>query len=166
MTVHGETRLIGHLWLWENEAWTARIYMKDHVRMLKIMQSMSEFGGLWKHKHNQHTLVPPKMECGCPSGGGIKNVHIHNPSYGGTQKKNCPCWPSCRPCWGSGILDENHVLMTAEISLQQSTLPGRSVTHTAISSDLTFPLASFTFWKNTHTIAHIYIYRFRKFVNY
>ena len=45
---------------------------------------MLEFGGLWKHKNNQHELVPPKTECGCPSGGGIKNSHIH---YGGTQKK-------------------------------------------------------------------------------
>ena len=33
---------------------------------------MSEFGGLWKHKNNQQALVPPKMECGCPCGGGIK----------------------------------------------------------------------------------------------
>ena len=46
---------------------------------------MSEFGGLWKHEHNQHALVPPKTECGCPSGGGIKNGHIRYPSYGGTQ---------------------------------------------------------------------------------
>ena len=30
---------------------------------------------------------PPKTECGCPSGGGIKNHHIRYPSYGGTQKK-------------------------------------------------------------------------------
>ena len=28
---------------------------------------MSEFCGLWKHEHNQHALVPPKTECGCPS---------------------------------------------------------------------------------------------------
>ena len=45
---------------------------------------MSEFGGLWKHENNQHTLVHPKTECGCPSGGGIKNGHIR---YGGMQKE-------------------------------------------------------------------------------
>ena len=33
---------------------------------------MSEFGGLWKHENNQHALVLTKMECDCPSGGGIK----------------------------------------------------------------------------------------------
>ena len=43
---------------------------------------MSEFGGLWKH-----ALVPLKTECGCPSGGGMKNGHMRYPSYGGTQKK-------------------------------------------------------------------------------
>ena len=48
---------------------------------------MSEFGGLWKHENNQHALVPPKTECGCPSGGGIKHGHIRYPSYGGTQKE-------------------------------------------------------------------------------
>ena len=47
---------------------------------------MSEFGGLWKYENNQHALVSPKTECGCPSGGGIKNDHIGYPSYGGTQK--------------------------------------------------------------------------------
>ena len=30
---------------------------------------------------------PPKTECGCPSGGGIKNGHIRYPSYGGRQKE-------------------------------------------------------------------------------
>ena len=54
---------------------------------------MSEYGGLWKHKNNQHALVPPKTECGCSSGGGIKNCHILYPSYGGTQKnKNKQKW--------------------------------------------------------------------------
>jgi hypothetical protein len=49
---------------------------------------MSEFGGLWKHENNrQHALEPPKTECGCPSGAGIKNGHICYPSYGGTQKE-------------------------------------------------------------------------------
>ena len=48
---------------------------------------MSEFGGLWKHKNLQHAFVPPKMDCGCPSGGGVKNGHIRYPSYGGMQKK-------------------------------------------------------------------------------
>ena len=35
---------------------------------------MSEFGGLWKHENNPHELVPVKMECGCPSGGGFKII--------------------------------------------------------------------------------------------
>ena len=48
---------------------------------------MSGFGGLWKHKNNQHALVPPKSECGCPSGGGINNGQTRYPSYGGTQKE-------------------------------------------------------------------------------
>ena len=48
---------------------------------------MSEFDGLWKHGNNQHALAPPKTEYGCPSGGGIKNGHIHYPSYGGMQKE-------------------------------------------------------------------------------
>ena len=41
---------------------------------------MSEFGGLWNHKNNQHARVPPKTERNCPSGGGIKNGHIRYPS--------------------------------------------------------------------------------------
>ena len=45
------------------------------------------FDGLWEHKNNQHALVPPEMECGYPGGGGIKNGHIHYPSYGETQKE-------------------------------------------------------------------------------
>ena len=48
---------------------------------------MSEFGGLWKHENNQRSLVPPKTECGCPSGGGVQNGHIRYPFYGGTQKE-------------------------------------------------------------------------------
>ena len=48
---------------------------------------MSEFGGLWKHEINQHALVPPKTECGCPSGGGTKKGQIRNPSYGQMQGK-------------------------------------------------------------------------------
>ena len=31
--------------------------------------------------------LPPKKECGFPSGGGIKNGYIRHLSYGGTQKK-------------------------------------------------------------------------------
>ena len=54
-------------------------HITDHV--------VHEFGGLWKHEHNQHALVPRNTECGCPNGGGIKNGHICYPSYGGTQKK-------------------------------------------------------------------------------
>ena len=51
---------------------------------------MSEFGGLWKHANNQHALVPPKTECGCPSGEGIKNGHLRYPSKSNrtTQKKH------------------------------------------------------------------------------
>ena len=26
--------------------------LKDHTRTLKILESMSEFGGLWKHQNN------------------------------------------------------------------------------------------------------------------
>ena len=48
---------------------------------------MSEVGGLWKHANNQQALVPPKTECGCPSGGGIKNGHTRYPSNGGTHRK-------------------------------------------------------------------------------
>ena len=40
---------------------------------------MSEFGGWWKHENNQHSLVPTKTECGCPSGGGIHNGDIRYP---------------------------------------------------------------------------------------
>ena len=54
---------------------------------------MSEFGGLWKHENNQHALVPPKTECGCPSGGGIKNSHIHYLLWRNAErkKKNINC---------------------------------------------------------------------------
>ena len=37
---------------------------------------MSELDRLWKHENSQHELVPPKTECGYPSGGGNKNGHI------------------------------------------------------------------------------------------
>ena len=30
------------------------VYKNDHVCTLKILKSMSEFGGLWKHEKNQH----------------------------------------------------------------------------------------------------------------
>ena len=53
---------------------------------------MLEFGGLWKHENNQHALVLPKTECGCPSAGGIENGHIRYPSYGGTQEKKNVSW--------------------------------------------------------------------------
>ena len=32
-------------------------------------------------------MHPRKTECGCPSGGGIKNGHVRYPYCGGTQKK-------------------------------------------------------------------------------
>ena len=47
---------------------------------------MSEFGGLWKHKNNQHAFVPPKTECGSPSGGRIRYL-----SYGGKHRKKYAC---------------------------------------------------------------------------
>ena len=53
---------------------------------------MSEFGGLWKHKNHLLALVPPKTECGWPSGGGSKNDHIRYPSIGGTQKNKWACY--------------------------------------------------------------------------
>ena len=45
-----------------------------------------------EHENNLHALVSPKMECGWPSGGGIKNGHIHYPFYGGMQKKKKNQW--------------------------------------------------------------------------
>ena len=48
---------------------------------------MPEFGGLWNPKNNQHALVSPKTESGCPSGGGIKNGHIRYPSLEERRKK-------------------------------------------------------------------------------
>ena len=33
-----------------------RTHENDHVRMLKILQSMPEFRGLWKHEKTQHAL--------------------------------------------------------------------------------------------------------------
>ena len=42
---------------------------------------MSECSGLWKHENNQHAFVPWKTECGCPSGGGIKNSRICYPLW-------------------------------------------------------------------------------------
>ena len=53
---------------------------------------MLEFDGLWKHeKTNQHTLVPPKTEWGCPSGGGIKNGHIRYPLLWRNAERKNPC---------------------------------------------------------------------------
>ena len=51
---------------------------------------MSEFGGLWKHKNNQHALVPPKKECGCPSGGGMKTATYATPPMEERRKKEKP----------------------------------------------------------------------------
>ena len=34
-----------------------RTHKHDHGRMLEILQSMSEFGGLRKHKKTQHALA-------------------------------------------------------------------------------------------------------------
>ena len=64
-----------------------RTHTKDHVRTLKIMSSMSEFGGLWKHENNQHALYPRRRNVAAQVDGGIKNGHIRYPSYRGTQKK-------------------------------------------------------------------------------
>ena len=60
---------------------------------------MSEFGGLRKHENNQHALVPPKTECGCPSGGGIRNGRIRYPSYGATQKERKKERKNTEPCF-------------------------------------------------------------------
>ena len=57
-----------------------------HVRVRWIME----------HKNNQHALVPKKTECGCPSGGGIKNGHIH--SYGGTHTQKTTTQPQKQNC--------------------------------------------------------------------
>ena len=50
---------------------------------------VTEFGGLWKHKNNQHALLPPKTECGCPSGGGIQNGHIRRNAENKKIKQCC-----------------------------------------------------------------------------
>ena len=34
-----------------------RTHKNDHVRMLKILQSMSEFDGLRKHEKTHHALI-------------------------------------------------------------------------------------------------------------
>ena len=52
------------------------------------------------HFKSMVSLIPemneiPKTECGCPSGGGIKNGHIRYPSYGGTQIFLNPEIPTC-----------------------------------------------------------------------
>ena len=50
---------------------------------------MSEFGGLWKHKSIPQALVPPKTECGCPSGRRIKKGSHKLPLlWRNTEKKN------------------------------------------------------------------------------
>ena len=56
---------------------------------------MSEYGGLWKQKNNQHAVVPPETECGWPSGGWIKNGHIRYPLLWRNAKKK---WSSL-PLW-------------------------------------------------------------------
>ena len=65
----------------------SRIRKTMHGRK-QILKSISEFGGLWKHENNQHALVPPKKECGCQSGGGIKNGHIRYRRNAYQKKKN------------------------------------------------------------------------------
>ena len=40
--------------------------------------------------------LPLKMECGCPSGGGIKNGHIHYPSYMEERRKKYFFWLKSR----------------------------------------------------------------------
>ena len=65
----------------------AQEYERPRTHVKDPVEVHVRFGGLWKHENNQHALVPLKMECGCPSGGGIKKDHIRYPSYGGTQKK-------------------------------------------------------------------------------
>ena len=40
-----------------------RKHKNDHVRTLKILWSMSEFGGLWQHEKTQHALYWQKDKC-------------------------------------------------------------------------------------------------------
>ena len=54
-------------------------HVKDPVVQVSVWWIMDTW-------NNQHALVPPKIECGCPSGEGIKNGHICYPSYGGMLK--------------------------------------------------------------------------------
>ena len=61
-------------------------------------------------------LYPRKTECGCPSGGGIKNGHIvlRYPSYGGTHnffflKKEASTGKERQPQTGSGSDAAPHV---------------------------------------------------------
>ena len=50
---------------------------------------MLEFGGLWKHENNQHALVPPKTECGFPSGAEeLKTVTYATPPREERRKKD------------------------------------------------------------------------------
>ena len=50
---------------------------------------MSEFGGLWKHRNNQHALVPQRQNVAAQEVAvELKMVTYATPSYGGTQKKN------------------------------------------------------------------------------
>ena len=61
---------------------------------------MPEFDGLRKHEKTKHSLVPPKTECSCPCGGGIKNGDARYLSCGGTQKKKstgCDCCGTVPP---------------------------------------------------------------------
>ena len=49
---------------------------------------MSEFGGLWKHKNNQHALCTPEDGMWLPKvAEELNNGHIRYSSYGGTQKE-------------------------------------------------------------------------------
>ena len=74
---------------WVKEKTNLFVWLFCEVSFQKrpFLKSMSEFGALWKHENNQHELVPPETECGCPSGGGIRNGHVRYPFYEGTQKK-------------------------------------------------------------------------------
>ena len=87
---------------------------------------MSEFGGLRKHENNQHALVvPPKAECDCPSGGGIKPVTYairpmeerrKNPEKTTTDR------PAFQPQW-KGWLPLSLLSLSLSLSLAMLTLP-------------------------------------------
>ena len=72
-----------HWWMWEKgcHAWMSE---KNHSCLSGILIRHQNSAGIWKQLCTMH---PRKTECGCPSGGGIKNGHVRYPYCGGTQKQ-------------------------------------------------------------------------------